>query len=148
MLGYITGAFSGDFGCGSFFSIRNINGICQVSGFAISVLHRRFFQLLGIQSDLQPHRPYSHHNYVFNNRILASELDNFLCRLSFLRLNRSNPFVSKATERYRSRTKPERKKILVLGKRICRWSLIYSPQKTKKIASPPQAGYLLFLVPS
>ncbi len=47
-----------------------------------------------------------------------------------------------------SRTKPERKKILVLGKRICRRSLIYPPQKAKKIASPSQAGYLLFLVPS
>ncbi len=40
------------------------------------------------------------------------------------------------------------KKILVLGKRICRRSLIYPPQKAKKIASPSQAGYLLFLVPS
>lgn len=40
------------------------------------------------------------------------------------------------------------KKILVLGKRICRWSLIYPPQKAKKIASSPQAGYLLFSVPS
>jgi hypothetical protein len=45
------GLFLATLAAAHFFSLRNINGICQVSGFAISDLHHRFFQLLGIQSN-------------------------------------------------------------------------------------------------